>query len=299
MKNFSEIYKKVKPSIIAIASKISTNPDFPDIIGTGFVVKSDGVILTNDHIIKCLNKLPRQKDMKKTEWPAFVIYFHWIADKGMALIPLEIQGVGILGRTQQVEGYNYGPKIPDLGFIRVNIKDLPCVKIAEKFNLNEGDEIIVSGFPMGTATLRAPGWLHQLSPTLQAGLISAILPFPCENPHAILLDIMTQGGSSGSPVFNSINGEVIGIVYAGLIDVKSIKGGSGLLIYQTDTSLTLAIPANIVSAIYRKIDEVPEYREANTSEYETIESFISKRGYEISPPKMPTLKPIKSEDVEI
>ena len=52
MEKFSKIYQKIKPSIVAIASKVSRNPELPDIIGTGFIARSDGVIITNDHVIK-------------------------------------------------------------------------------------------------------------------------------------------------------------------------------------------------------------------------------------------------------
>lgn len=297
MKKFSGIYKQIKPSIVAIASKISSNPEFPDIIGTGFIARSDGIIFTNDHVIRALNKLPRLKGMPEDEWPAYVVYFHWIPDKGMATITMEIKGAGIIKKERPTDGYSYGPEIPDLGFIHVHMRDLAALKIAEKLELEEGDEILLSGFPLGTKALRAPGWLHQLSPTLHSGIVSAILPFPCENPHAILIDTMSHGGSSGSPVFNKSDGAVIGMVYAGLIETKSVEGVSGLLLYQNNTSLTLAISSNIIHSIFKKVDDIEVIRKVDVSKFDTIESLISKRGYEISPPKTPTMKPIDPEDL--
>jgi len=243
MKKFSDIYEEIKPAIVAVASKFSLNPEFLDIIGTGFIIRSDGVILTNNHVIQGIKKLPRLKNMKDTDWPIVVLFFHFVPEKGMMTIPLEVKGVGTLRREKPIEGYHYGTELPDLGFIKVDIKDLPALKIAKKLELKEGDEVVLAGFPMGTDTLRAPGWVHQLTPTLQAGIISAILPFSCENPHAILLDIMTQGGSSGSPILNPLNGEVVGIEYAGIIEPKELKIDSRKFIYENNTSLTLAIPA--------------------------------------------------------
>jgi len=297
MERFSKIYSKLKPSIVAIASRVSKNPELPDIIGTGFIARPDGIILTNDHVIKAIKKLPRLKSMGPEDWPVIVLYFHWIPDKGMMPIPLEVKGVGVLKREKPVEGYNYGPDIPDLGFIHVHIKDLPALKIAEKLNLEEGDEVMLSGFPMGTDTLRAPGWLHQLTPTLQSGIISAILPFSCDNPHAILLNIMTQGGSSGSPVFNPSTGEVIGIEYAGIIEPKTLSGKSGILIFEDNTSLTLAIPAKIVNEIYQKIDDVEEFKNADISKSDTIESLIAKKEVTVHPPKTPAMRPVSPDEL--
>lgn len=62
MQEFSKIYPTLKPSIVAIASRVSRNPELPDIVGTDFIARQDGIILTNDHVIKAINKLPRLKN---------------------------------------------------------------------------------------------------------------------------------------------------------------------------------------------------------------------------------------------
>lgn len=284
--NFVKTYRKIKPSIVAIASKISLNPEMPDIIGTGFIAREDGVIFTNDHVIKVIKKLPRLKSMLPEEWSAIVLYFYWLPSEGMAIVPMEIDGVGTLRRDEPVKGYNYGPDIPDLGIIRVKVKSLPYLKIAKKFSLNEGDNIFISGFPMGTDALRAPGWLHQVSPTLQSGIVGSILPFPCDEPHAVLIDIMSLGGSSGSPVISPVNGEVLGIVYAGLIQTKKSINENGGIIYQNNTSLTYAIPSNIITGIYDKIDKIRNIQKIDTSKFDTIESLIKKLNKKILPPKI-------------
>lgn len=297
MEKFSKIYPKLKSSIVAIAAKVSKNPEFPDIIGTGFIARSDGIVFTNNHIVREIKRVPRLKSMGPEDWPVVVLYFHLIPEKGIMPIPLEVKGVGILKREKPVEGYNYGPDIPDLGFIHVHIKDLPALKIAPTLDLEEGDEVMLAGFPMGTDTLRAPGWLHQLSPTLQSGIISSLLPFSCDNPHAILLNIMTQGGSSGSPVFNPSTGDIIGIEYAGIVESKRLSGKSGVLIYENNTSLTLAVPAKVISEIYQKIDEVEEFKGANVASFDTIESLIAKKKVLLHKPKTVAMRPLRPEEL--
>src|SRR5689334_5420414 len=50
----------VRPSVVAFASRVvrRDRPDFPEIIGTGFVVDSRGVAVTNKHVIDALQALP-------------------------------------------------------------------------------------------------------------------------------------------------------------------------------------------------------------------------------------------------
>ncbi|MHB1330589.1 MAG: S1 family peptidase [Minisyncoccota bacterium] len=278
MSHFPELYKDLKKSVVAVISRLSSQPDFPDIIGTGFIVREDGLIMTNNHVIEAIKRLPRLKS-KPEDCPIKILYFHWIPDKGMATVDLEVDGVGVLKREASLPpGFiNYGPDIPDIGVIQVRAKGLPALKIAKELELSEGDEVMVSGFPMGTDTLRAPGWIHQLTPTLQSGIISAILPFPNPNAHAMLLNIMTQGGSSGSPIFNPKNGEVVGIEYGGIIEPKVVKGKNGALIYENNTTLTSAIPAKIVYEIYQKLDETEELKSPNVDSFKTIEELTASK----------------------
>lgn len=243
----------------------------PDIIGTGFIAKSDGVIITNDHVIKAIEKLPKLKNSKSDDWPALVMVFQFIEGQGMASAAFDIKGVGTLGREAPVEGYYYGPEVPDLGFIKINVKNLPTLSIATQLNLEEGDEVVFSGFPLGSTTLRAPGYIHQISPTLQSGIISAILPFPCDNPHGILINALSQPGSSGSPIINPNNGEVIGVLYGGI----------------PSTSITYAVPAKMLHDIYNMIDDVPELNDKDTSAYKDWQEMVSRKNVPIRNPKSP------------
>lgn len=260
-----EIYKQVKKSIVAIAAKYSTNP-VGDIIGTGFIVRSDGVIFTNQHVINAIGRLPKLKGAN--EWPIVILYFAE-TEKGMIKMTFEVARIGTLGRERPAEGNPYGPDIPDIGIIQVKMKELPPLKIAKNVDLEEGEDVLLAGYPLGTDTLTAPGWLHQLGPTLQKGIIGAILPFPCEQPHALLIDMVAQHGSSGSPLVNPKNGEVIGILYGGF----------------EKTSISYAISANVVSVVYNLIGEPIKPEELDT--FDTIESMLVKKELKYTLPKDP------------
>ena len=193
--SLASAYKIIRPSVVAIAARGSTRPDFPLIIGTGVIVDADGYILTNDHVLEALVRLPRRPGAPPEEWPGMVLLFHLIPEKGMATIPLEIVGVAKLGMNPVPENY-YGGQ-PDLGIIHVGqVKGLPAAKIGPA-DLPVGSDIGILGFPMGTDTLAAPGWIHQVTPTLQRGIISAQLPYECEAPHELMIDAVIEGGASG------------------------------------------------------------------------------------------------------
>jgi S1-C subfamily serine protease len=215
-----ETYRRLKNSIVAFAPKFAPNDSeatrFPPIFGTGFVVHEDGLIATNDHVISSFPKLPRP-DGK--DWPVSALFFI-LTDNGMASFAADIGGVSRLSKFGPGQTY-YGPPKPDIAFVHLKLRGLLPVALRPHGAMyEEGEEVATAGFPMGTDHLIVPGWLHQISPTLQSGIVSAIHPYPCTTPHGFTINVMTQGGASGSPIFNRETGEVIGAVYAGVFDIR-------------------------------------------------------------------------------
>jgi S1-C subfamily serine protease len=256
-----EAYKLVKPSIVAFVLKYipvfdkgAPPPHFPVILGTGFVVREDGVIATNAHVVRAFQNAFRPPDAPKDEWPVHALMLQ-LTNQGVVEIPLEVLGVGMI-KAFHGGKYYYGPKDgPDIAFVHVKARGLTPVQIDTTTGIEEGVELATAGFPMGTDALTAPGWLHQLTPTLQRGICSAVLPFTCPTPHGYSMNVMSQGGASGSPVFSCETGRVIGILYGGLTDVDVTLGAKDP--FKVPTNITYVVPAHYLVAAMKEFEKNP------------------------------------------
>lgn len=258
----SAAYKLVKQSIVAFTLKYipvfddkTPPPLFPTILGTGFVIREDGVIATNAHVVRAFQKAPRPPGTPAEEWPVRALMLR-MTNQGMLEIPLEVIGVGMIGGFNPGKAY-YGPKDgPDLAFVHVKARGLPAVQIDFTSLVEEGMELATAGFPMGTDALTAPGWLHQLTPTLQQGIVSAVFPFVCQTPHGYSINLMSQGGASGSPVFSCETGAVVGVLYGGLNDIALTLRAKEP--YKMPTNITYVVPSHYLANAMSEFAKHPD-----------------------------------------
>lgn len=264
----AETYSTLRGSIVAFVPRVfpgkkdGSAPDIPPIFGTGYVLHEDGIIATNNHVVDAFRRYVNPPGDDEDSWPVCAMLFHRI-DEGIAEIPLEVLGVGTIKSFEPGEAY-YGPPKPDLAIVHVNARGLPAVPVDGNMEIREGMTVATAGFPMGSEMLMAPGWLHQLSPTLQQGIVAAVHPFAAPKPHGFSLNIMVQGGASGSPVFVPETGAVVGTVYASVGDPSLVwkltddgqKEPIGLV--QLPTVISHAVPAHY---LLHFLNDIPNHSE--------------------------------------
>jgi len=131
--------------------------------GSGFIINPDGYVLTNQHVVA---KSSRVK-------------VHLVSDK-------EVGGTVV----------ETDPKL-DLALIKLEISNLPTVRLGDSSKLKQGDTVIAIGSPLG------------LEHTVTKGIISATKRVH-EGKTYLQTDAALNPGNSGGPLVNS-SGEVVGI----------------------------------------------------------------------------------------
>jgi serine protease Do len=153
--------------------------------GTGFVIREDGVIVTNCHVVEGANKItvqtPEIGDIEPQEFEARVIGHD--CDK-------------------------------DLAVIKVDTSGLPTVSLGKSSELRLGEQVIALGYP-----LRLEG-----GPSVTSGIVSALdRTIEVNDPNfgnreytdIIQTDAAINPGNSGGPLVD-LDGNVVGINSAGV-----------------------------------------------------------------------------------
>ena len=273
--NFQEAYKKIRPSIVGLGFR--NDPEYL-IIGSGFIVHQSGWIMTNKHV---LDALLTSKDGRVGLHQSAAAFFfiktgpeEGFVGAGGIVAASVIESASPPPPSEHLDTEDtknktfrglkprqiIPPKPLDIGVCRVDMNNarkevLPLIpaNIIHSKDILEGTPVGILGFPQGLtfpAKFDTNG-LTQMTPLLQTGVISGILPFSgLPKPDSFVIDLFVNSGSSGSPLFLE-NGEVVGVVYATRQRFESIqsinKGGdlepsenSGVYL---PTALGLAVPS--------------------------------------------------------
>ena len=224
-----DIIDQIRPSIVGVGTAYP--PRQPNrkgapvsYRGTGFVVGNGRQVITNAHVV------PDQLD---TEHNQYLAVFAGRGAKARALTARVVH--------TDVEH--------DLALLEIEGAKLPAMQLGDSASVREGQDVAFTGFPIGMVL--------GLYPVTHRGIVAAITPMarPVENARtlnavqlkrlrnlfdAFQLDATAYPGNSGSPVFESGTGRVIGVLNS--VFVKESKES----VLQKPSGISYAIPVTYV-----------------------------------------------------
>jgi S1-C subfamily serine protease len=276
-----DLFSTASPAVLGFINKLShgaSPPDFPVIFGTGFFVDSCGIAVTNRHVVEVFTQLPAHPKTGQSSLGA-VLFFPEDDGSAWQMLVVDVLGWNALARFSSSETW-YGKTIPDIGFVQLAVREVPILKLAsEKFYLKIGMEIATLGYPMGNLPLTALGKLNQASPFLRHGVVSSLFPCPTALPHGFTIDVMQQGGSSGSPVLRTSDGLVVGMMSSGVPEWRVAQSQQASLAYSLNTNISIAEPAHILQ---KALDE---FRKVQAIKVDTVPTLAEQRAKSPKPDK--------------
>ena len=278
------------PSVVALGRKSevpksNAPPSAPIIVGTGFVVDREGLIATNRHVLEELERWPGEHN--------FVALLHHAeseaGDKLVSVVFRKLIGTFWLGSFTQF-GRSSPDSNPDLALAVIDVRGLPALSVRpDSHSLHPGVEVISVGFPKGKVSLSThrreiPSPFH---PFARRGIVSSVLPYPCEGPEAFTVDISPEGAASGSPICSADDGAVLGVLYGGYEGTPVTYGIPGHLLasaiasvheqWEPNPDLPLLSEA-VQSEIDRPVERLIEtpVKTEEQMEWDSIRRFIEK-----------------------
>ena len=182
--SIADVVAKVKPSVVAINSEVTTR-DFLDRpltrevpVGSGWIIDENGYIITNNHVAQ-------------EATPNIIV----ILDDGRAF-------------TAEIVGAD---ELTDLAVLKINAGNLSAVTVGDSSKLRVGDWIVAIGNSLGQGIRATQGIVSRQG--------ASVLVDQSQRLYGLIeTDAAINPGNSGGPLVN-MTGEVIGITGVKLIDV--------------------------------------------------------------------------------
>lgn len=200
--------------------------------GTGFVIGDGRIVVTNYHVYKGLQEA---------------------RDEGGTLVIFSGRGKSATARPVRLMRTD---KNHDLALLRLQKGRLPPLRLAGEALAREGEAVAFTGFPLGMVL--------GLYPATHRGIVAAITPIAIPAPAGsdltpeqierirnkafpvYQLDGTAYPGNSGSPVYRTETGEVIGV-----INSVFVKGSKEAAI-EKPSGITFAIPVKYVRKLLQE-----------------------------------------------
>ena len=200
---FVDAIEKALPGLVNIKVAVITGPFSTEAqtmgTGSGFIVSSDGYIITNSHVVE--SALRFSPNARK-----FIIQ---LSD----------------GRVLEAALHSHD-KVSDIALLK--IKDskgtvFPTMKLGSSSKLRHGEWVVALGSPVGLCNTATHGIVSSL------GRHSSELGMSRESEEYIQTDATINPGNSGGPLVN-LDGEVVGINRMVLAGTGAVGGSIGFAI---------------------------------------------------------------------
>lgn len=226
----SDIIKEVKPSVVGVGVYTPTGRPKNIVFGTGFVIGNGQLIVTNRHVV--------DQELDYESMQEIVVF----------------SGKGKNTRTHKAKIIAQSKEY-DLAVLKISTKPLPALTLASKNFIDEGSDVAFTGFPLGSVL--------GLYPVTHKAIISSITPTttPVDDSRQITIKMLKRmrapylvyqldgtayPGNSGSALYNSESGEVVGILNKVFVqDTKET-------VISNPSGITYAIP---VKYLYEVLDK--------------------------------------------
>ncbi|MBZ5667371.1 MAG: serine protease [Acidobacteriia bacterium] len=225
--SLSQIYDAVKKATVAIVASIpGSGGRCPfTIIGSGFCVRSEGVVITCEHVFKAfVDPKSYQRLMQSIgrndgqPVPVKSVVPHAMFYSGARGTEIRMDAVSIATGVAM--------KDFDLAALKLHEhsafpQGYPTLPIADYSELHEMMEVATCGYPLGESL---HDQLGTVTSSFTKGIISSIIPaqgVDCEHLRGFQLDLTATNGNSGGPVFSLATGRVFGVLQKGVVHPNS------------------------------------------------------------------------------
>ena len=182
--SIADVVAKVKPSVVAINTEVVTvggffGPQTQEGAGSGWIIKENGIIVTNNHVVE-----------------------------GAESITVTLDD----GRTFSVDMETVATDwITDLAVLKINAENLPTVSVGGSDKLRVGDWVVAIGNSLGERISATSGIVSALEVSLPVSQEQTLYDL-------VQTDAAINPGNSGGPLVN-MAGEVIGITSVKIAEV--------------------------------------------------------------------------------
>ena len=231
MDNYEKTSSLIAKSVIAIA--IGKNMDGkPNIVGTGFGLEVPECFATCWHVAETEEILKPLTKKELTEK-------HKLIDNKLRIARMIKVDIYEWQEIEDGTWFRASDKANDVCVYRAIGVPIPPLHLFQEEIYPLGSEIGVIGFPMGNL-LQGSIIRSFRSKTIISGGLEIKLEGGVET-FRLALDSAYAGGFSGSPVFLSANGQVVG-----MLSSKFMESSSGQL---WPSGISLAIPAQLIQPV--------------------------------------------------